>query len=116
MAEVMRESNRFREIFVQLERASDVARDGGDFNGMREPRAEMIAAAVEEDLRLVFEPAKGARVNDTVAVALVLGAPFGGRFGIDAPARVGAELGVGSEILAFDLFEVLAGAGHGNKI
>jgi hypothetical protein len=35
----------------------------------------MITGAVEEDLRLVFEPAEGAAVDDAVAVPLELGAP-----------------------------------------
>jgi hypothetical protein len=55
---------------------------GGDFNRVREPRAQMVAGAVEKNLRLVFEPAEGARMDDAVAVALVMGAPFGRGFRI----------------------------------
>ena len=80
MAEVMRERDGFGQVLVQLQRAGDVARDGGDFDGMREPRAEMVAGAVEKNLRLVFEPAEGARMDDAVAVALVMRAPLGRRF------------------------------------
>jgi hypothetical protein len=86
MAEVMRERDGFRQILVQFQRAGDVARHGGDFNGVGQPRAQMIAGAVEKNLRLVFQPAKGARMNDPVAVALVLRAPDRGRFGVFAAA------------------------------
>ncbi len=113
MAEVMRERDGLGQIGVQPERAGDVARDGGDFHRVREPRAEMVAGAVEKNLRLVFEPAEGARVDDAVAVALVLGAPFGRRFGIFAAARVAAELRERREDLALDLLQFLARAGHG---
>ena len=96
--------------------AGDVARDGGDLDGMRQAGAKVIAGAVEKNLRLVFEPAKGARMDDAVAVALVMGAPGGRRFGMFAAAGVAAELGIGRENLAFDLFQFLAGARHGSDL
>src|SRR5439155_17211146 len=40
---------------------------------MGQRRAQMIAGAVQENLRLIFEPAKCARMNDAGAVALKLG-------------------------------------------
>src|SRR4030081_820146 len=40
---------------------------------MRQPRPQMIAGAVQENLRLVFKPPKRARVNDTSTVALEFG-------------------------------------------
>src|ERR1039458_5784313 len=73
----------------------------------------MVAGAVEEDLGFVFEAAKGAGVDDAVAVALEFGAPGGGGFGMDAAAGLGAKLGVGGERLAFALFELLSGTRHG---
>ena len=79
MAEVVRERDGLGEIGVQPQRAGDVARDGGDFNRVRQPRAEVVAGAVEKNLRLVFQPAEGARVDHAVAVALVLRAPDGRR-------------------------------------
>ena len=80
MAEVVRQRDGFGQVGVQPQRAGDVARDGGDFNRVRQPRAEMVAGAVEKNLRLVFEPAEGARMDDAVAVALVMRAPVGRRF------------------------------------
>jgi hypothetical protein len=85
--------------------AGDAAGDGGDFHGVREPRAEVVPGAVQEHLGLVFQPAEGAAVDHPVAVALELGAPGGRRLGVDAPAAVAAELGVRGEELAFAGFE-----------
>jgi hypothetical protein len=51
-------------------------------------------------------------MDDAVAVALVLGAPFGRRFGIFAAARVAAELGERREDLTLDLLQFLACARH----
>src|ERR1035438_3953020 len=106
MAEVMRERNGFGQILVQPQRAGDVARDGGDLNGVREARAKVIAGAVEKNLRFVFEPAKSARVDDAVAVALVMRAPFGRRFRMFATARVTAELRAGRANLPLDLLPI----------
>src|SRR5581483_8585329 len=112
MAEVMREGNRFRQIGIQSQRAGNVARNGCDFNRVREPRAQMVAGAVEKNLCLVFEPAKGARMNDAVAVTLILCAPFGRRFGKFASTGVAAKLRKRSERFSFDLFEFLSRARH----
>ncbi len=60
MAEIMREGDGFGEVFVQPERAGDAARDARDFHGVRQARAQVVAGAVEKNLRLVFEPAEGA--------------------------------------------------------
>ena len=60
MAQIVCERNRLRQIRVQSQGAGEVARNGGHFNGVREPRAQVVAGAVEENLRLVFQPAEGA--------------------------------------------------------
>ena len=52
------------------ERAGDGARDLRYFDGVSETIAEMVGVAAGENLRLGFETAKGAGVNDAVAVAL----------------------------------------------
>ena len=72
MPEIVRERDRFREIFVQSQSARDRATDRRDFDRMRQARAQMIARAIEKNLRLVFEPAKCARMNDARAIALKL--------------------------------------------
>ncbi len=88
MAEVVRQRDGLGQVLIQPQRAGDVARDGGHLHRVREPRAEVIAGAVEKNLGLVFEPAEGAGMNDAVAVALVMRAPFGRRLRMLAPAGV----------------------------
>ena len=56
----------------------------------------MIALVVDEHLRLVGEAAEGGRVEDTVAVALELGAGRRRRLGDQAPRRAGRIGGIGS--------------------
>ncbi len=66
--------DRLGEILVEAECARERPRDAGNLNRVRHPRAIMITRAVEEDLRLVFEAAEGAAVDDAVAVTLEGGA------------------------------------------
>ena len=58
MAEVVRERDRLDQVFVEREVARDRAADLRDFEAVREARAEEIAFVIDEDLRLVFEPAE----------------------------------------------------------
>jgi len=44
----------------------------GDFQRMRQTRAEQIAFVVDENLGLVFEPAESGRMNDAVTISLVM--------------------------------------------
>ena len=48
----------------------DAARDARRLERVREPRAEVVALGIDEDLRLVAQPAERLRVDDAVAVAL----------------------------------------------
>ena len=105
MAEIVSEGDSFSEVFVDAKGAGNIAGDTGDFHGVGESGAEMVAGAVKENLGFIFEAAKGAGMDDAVAVALVMGAPFGWRFVVDAAAGGGAELGVRGEELPFALFE-----------
>ena len=112
MAKIVREGNGLGQVGIQPQGAGDVARDGGDLDGMRQARAEMVAGAVEKNLRLVFETAEGARMDDAVAITLVMRAPRGRPFGMLAAAGVPAELGKGRENLPFDLFQFFSRARH----
>jgi len=109
---IVRQRDGFDQVFVQLQRAGDVAGNGGDFHRMRQPCAQMVARAVQENLCLVFEAAKRARVNDPVAVTLVMCPPVGRFFRVFAAAGVCAELGVRREALPLQLFQFFACAGH----
>jgi hypothetical protein len=113
VAEIVRQRNGFGEVLIQPQRTGDIARNPGNFHGVRQPRAEVVAGAVEKDLGLIFEAAEGARVNHPVTVPLVMRAPFGRCFMVLAPARVGAELGIRGQALAFECLQFLSRAGHG---
>ena len=58
------------EILVQPQRAGDAARDARRLERVSEPRAEMVALGIDEDLRLVPQPPECLGVDDAVAVAL----------------------------------------------
>src|SRR5208337_3880512 len=58
------------EVHVEVKGCGDGARDLRHFHGVRQARAKVVRIAAREDLRLVLQTAEGARVNDTVAVAL----------------------------------------------
>ena len=70
MADVVDQRQRFDQIDVEVERAGDGAGDLRDFDGVGEAVAEVVGVAAGEDLRLGFQPAKGAGMNDAIAVAL----------------------------------------------
>ncbi len=55
---------------------------------MRQPRAKMIAGPVQENLRLIFQPAKRPRMDDPRAIALKLRAVIVTRLDIFSPVRV----------------------------
>ena len=70
VAEIVAEPDRLDEVLVQPQRARDAARDARRLERVREPRAEVVALGIDEDLRLVAQPAERLRVDDAVAVAL----------------------------------------------
>jgi len=51
MAEIVHQGQRFGEIDVKSEGGRDGARDLRDFNGVREPVAEVVGIAARENLR-----------------------------------------------------------------
>ena len=70
MPEIVGQRDRLGQVLVHAQRAGERARDARDLDRVGHPRAIMIACAVEENLRLVLEPAEGAAVHDPVAVPL----------------------------------------------
>src|SRR3954454_2484795 len=107
MTEIVRERNRFGEVFIKRKRARDRATDRRDLDRMRQPRPQMIARPVEEDLRLVFQPAKRARMDDSRAIALKLGAKWMLRFPIIPTARFTRFLREPRELRPPDHFPLL---------
>ncbi len=86
VADVVDEGEGFGEVFVEAEGGGDGAGDLRNLHRMGEAVAEMIGDAGREDLRLVFETAEGAGVDDAIAVALELGAVGVGQFRVAPPA------------------------------
>ena len=75
---------------------------------MRQPRPQMIASAVQENLRLVFESAKCARMNNARAVALKFRPVCMTRLGIFSSARIAGFLREWREHATFVRFHLLA--------
>ena len=67
-----------------MELAGDAACDLGNFKRVRQPRTEQVAFMVYEHLGLVFQPAKGCRMNNAIAVTLKLVAVDRLVFGVNA--------------------------------
>src|SRR5437660_4010884 len=86
MANVMDESERFGKLGVQSQRGSNGAGNLRDFQCMRQAVAEMVRVARSEDLRLGFEAAKGAGMNNAIAVTSVGTAVRMGLLGITPAA------------------------------
>ena len=73
MPEIVRERDGFGQIFIEAQGARNGAADRCNFDGVSQPRAQMVAGAVEENLRLVFQTTKGSRMNDASPIALEFG-------------------------------------------
>ena len=58
MAEIVRQRQRLGEVLVEAERARQRAGDLRHFQRMGEPRAVVVALVIDEDLRLVRQPAE----------------------------------------------------------
>ena len=106
VAEVVGQGEGFHQIGIELQFVGDGARDLADFQSVGEAVAKVVGVAAREDLRLRFQTAEGAGMNNAVAVALKV-VPVGmRRFGIAASAGVFCadgvvgELGVGSQLPA----------------
>ena len=96
VAEVMRQRQCLGKILVKPERARERAGDLGDFEGVGEAGAEMIAFVEDEHLRLVRQAAKRVGMDDAVAVA-AKGAPSRARRLRVQPAAAAARIaGIGS--------------------
>src|SRR5215471_702496 len=66
MADIVNQCERLGEICIQIKRLRDGARYLCDLKGVRQAIAKVIGIARGEDLRLRFEAAKSARMNDAI--------------------------------------------------
>ncbi len=97
MAEIMGEGDCLCEVRVQAQRVGDGAGDLGDFQGVGEAGAEVVAFVGHEDLRLFLEPAERGGVDDPVAVARERGPGSARRLGVLAAARTRRILSIGGQ-------------------
>ena len=104
----MRQRDRLDQIIIQLQRPRHRPGDLRDLDGMRHARPEIVTLVIDENLRLVFQLAKGGGMQDTVAVALkrcpgnklaCLLAIF--CFAVKPSARPRAMTGIGRQLAVF---------------
>jgi hypothetical protein len=88
MPDIVYEREHFDQIGVQVQLPGDGAGYLRDFESMRQTIAKVIGKASGEYLCFIFETAKRARMDDTVAVTLVIVAIGMRRFRIAASARL----------------------------
>lgn len=114
MADVVHESQRFRQVLIQAK--CDGNRPGNlrHFHCVRKAAAEMIRIAMREDLRLAGKTAKGAGVNDASTVALKCGAIWMRRLRKD-PRRKWIVCGVRDSATGRKLHEPLLLGGVGQR-
>ena len=96
MAEIMGERQGLGQVLVESQGARQRARDLGDFEGVGEPGAVVIAFVKNEYLGFVRKPPKRGRVDDAVAVATERIARGAYRLGVEpatTPARSGRIAG-----------------------
>jgi hypothetical protein len=86
--DVMRQREGLDQIGIQVETRCDGARDLRNLDGVRQTGAKVVGDTMRENLSLILKPAKGAGVNDAVAIALERGAIGMLGLGVASSARV----------------------------
>jgi hypothetical protein len=72
VADVVRECQRLGEIFIQAQGSGESAGDLRNFDRVGEAVTKVIGETFAEDLGFVLQAAKGAGVDDAVAIPLEL--------------------------------------------
>src|ERR1700694_1961116 len=88
VANVVNQCERFRKGGVQAQSGCNGAGNLRYFDGVRQTIAKMIGKSGGENLRLGFQPPKGARMNDAIAITNVFAAVGMRGLAIAAAARV----------------------------
>jgi hypothetical protein len=112
VAEVVHERDRLGEVLVGAQVARDRARDLRDLDRVREAGPVEVALVDDEDLCLVLETPERFRVDDAVAIALVLGALSVLRLSMPPAATPGDVRSEGRERPLLDGFERTSVAGR----
>jgi hypothetical protein len=97
MSQIMREANRFGQLFVEAQGARYGARNLRHLERMRQPCSVQIAFVIDENLGLVDQPAESGRMHDAIAVPLIFRTISRLGFRVTAPTRVLVESGIGGE-------------------
>ncbi len=110
VAEIVRESQRFGQVFVQPQLPGDGARDLRHFERVRQPRPEVIAFVKQEHLRLVGQTPEGGRMQNAVAVTLEGRARRAISFAVLASARGNGacRIGRGGSFAGLKAFAIIA--------
>ena len=97
VAQVVRQRDGFDQVFIELQLARHRTRQLRHFQRMRQPRAEQVAFMVDEDLRLVDQPAEGGAMHDAFTVDAVGLLDRQARLVDAPPARAARVAGPGGE-------------------
>jgi hypothetical protein len=68
MTEIVCERQGLRQVLIEAKRARKRAGNLDDFQSVRQPRSEMIAFVIDEDLRLVGKPPEGRGMDNPVTI------------------------------------------------
>ena len=116
--DVVRQSERFNEIFIEGQRPAKCACDACHFQRVRESAAVVVAGITGEDLRFMRETSKGSRMDDPIAVTLIRTAKGMGHLLMHAAGGIDAVHGPGRKHEGFSGFPVAGecGRSHGNLL
>ena len=111
VAQVVAKAHGLDEVFVEVQGSGNGAAYLGDLQGVGKAGDIVIAEGGNEDLGLVLKPAEGLGVDDSVSVALEVGAEGAGLlFDLAASGEPGLDGKGREELLAF--FEIDRGLGR----
>ena len=97
VTQIMGQRDRLHQVFVQSQRTRHGPTQLGHLQRMRHAGTEQVALVIQKHLGLVDQAAKGAGMDDAVAVALELGAGGRGALRITSATAVGRVASVGRE-------------------
>ena len=97
MAQIVPQSDGFRQILVQAQSAGDGAGDLGNLQRMRQPGAVMISLGRKKNLRFKFQAAEGFAMNNPVPVPLKIRPDLAGGYGTFPPGALRRMGCIGSQ-------------------
>ena len=110
--QIMGQANSFEQVFVSTQSLCQCAPYLGDFEGVGQPCAEIIALEVDEHLGFVLQAAESGSVQDAVAVTLKCSAISRLVIRMLAPFAVLTADSVSGKGLILDLFEAFSCVNH----